>query len=211
MTIVLQNNGNCVQSTRQADNLARLSCSRTRPLNCARDRRIDATGSTIVTTETQSRYRTAWAALVDAHPECAAASALAFALPQYRATSDGDIKAKPETNFQTVVDCDDLGGTNGGALINRPQHDFVFSPRGVLMAQAVLLSDSFSGSGVNTAMQCYQVLARAEAEEPLLRESSAGNLVTEKACVYGSLNGGIAPCSAGELSVAHPFDFDQPL
>lgn len=214
VTIVLQNNGNCVQSTRQADNVALLSCSRTPPVNCARDRRIDATGSTIVTAVTESRYRTAWAALVETYPWCATASAAALVLPQFRASTDAEIKAKRETHFQIIADCDALGGTNGGQLISRQQHDFLLSPRGVLMAQSRALSDNFvsgGGTGVNTAMQCYQSLRRSAFEEDLLRNLSDGDSVSEKVCAYGALSGGTAPCSAGELSVAHPFDFDQPL
>lgn len=213
-TFLVQDSGNCVQSVRQSDNLALLSCSRTPRINCALDKRIDLLGTTVVTVNTQNRYRTAWARLVDQHPDCSTASVAAFSLAAFRESTPTEIKNKNESNFQIIADCDTLNGQNGPALINRLEHDFVFSPRGVLATQALALSRNFvagGGTGEDTAGTCFRQLIRFAGEETLLNNIADANLGTQRSCLYGGLNGGALPCSAQELSVAHPFDFDQPL
>ncbi|MEQ9364331.1 MAG: hypothetical protein RIF32_08820 [Leptospirales bacterium] len=213
-TVLIQDSGNCVQSVRQSDNLGGLSCSRTPRLRCAMDRRIDLLGTTIVTTTTQNRYRAAWGRLVEQHPKCATASAAAATLAAFRASTPAEIKNKNESHFQVIADCDALNSQNGPALINRLEHDFVFSPRGVLATQALTLSRNFvagGGTGEDTAGQCFQQMLRFTADEALLNDIADGNRATRRSCVYGGLNGGVLPCSAQETAIAHPFDFDQAL
>lgn len=213
-TILYQDTGNCVQSVRQSDNLGGLSCSRTPRNNCAIDRRIDLLGTTIVTEDTQNRYRGAWGRLVDDFPKCATASAAAASLAAFRASTPAEIKNKNESHFQVVASCDALNSQNGPALILRDEHDFVFSPRGVLMGQALNLSRAFiagGGTGEDVSGDCFRQLIRFAGEEQLLNDVADGNRATQKSCVYGSLNGAVLPCSSEELSIAHPFDFDQPL
>lgn len=213
-TYLIQDSGNCVQSVRQGTNLGRLSCSRTPLINCALDRRIDLAGNTIVTATTQSRYRTAWARLVDTYPKCSAASAASFSLSAFRTSTSTQISNLKQSNFQVVADCDALNGQNGPALINRVEHDFVFSPRGVMAGQALNLSRVFvagGGTGEDVSGTCFRELIDFAWEETVLNNIADGNRSTEKTCLYGSLSGGTQPCSTEQKAVAYPFDFSLPL
>ncbi|MCR9142486.1 MAG: hypothetical protein NXI24_09560 [bacterium] len=213
-TFVYQDSGNCLQSVRQSDNIGGLACSRTPRQSCALDRRIDLLGTTVVTQTTQDRYRTAWARLVDTYPDCTTASAAAVSLAAFRASTPTEIKNKNESHFQIIADCDTLNSQNGAALISRFEHDFVFSPRGVLAAQALTLSRNFiggGGTGQDVSGDCFRQLVRFDWETTLLNDIADGNRATQRSCVYGGLNGGVLPCSTEETAIAHPFDFDQPL
>lgn len=212
--------GQCLQSTRSADELGILTCAPVPRTACEITRKPDRNGAWIVTEGTRNRYLQLWAGFQDDYPLCDEAIALAAVQPAFRETPAEELESRRENNrLQVTASCALTENQDLDKLVTRGEYDFAFSARGVLASQALFLADAATNPGGSAesredAARCYASLT-TPTERTLLEAIRDGERITETRCFYGqtaaSPFGPDPECGAAEKELAHPFDFTTPL